>query len=102
MNRAERSTAAQKSDFGLFQTTIMLEEQVRQRTMELEETLCENERITRSLRESEATFRGVVNQSLIGIAISDGIPSPTPTRSSAKSLATRPTRCASCARSTSQ
>ena len=29
MDRAERNTSAQVSDFGMFQTTIMLEEQVR-------------------------------------------------------------------------
>jgi len=32
MDRAESSTNAQGSDFGLFQTTIMLQEQVRRRT----------------------------------------------------------------------
>ncbi|OHC67642.1 MAG: hypothetical protein A2045_10370 [Rhodocyclales bacterium GWA2_65_20] len=69
MNRAERSTNAQGSDFGLFQTTIMLEEQVRRRTEDLEAALRENEKVTRALRESEAKFRGVVSQSLVGIAI---------------------------------
>ena len=47
----------------------MLEEQVRQRTVELEAALRENERTNRSLRESEARFRAVVNQSLVGIVI---------------------------------
>lgn len=69
MNRAERSTNAQGSDFGLFQTTIMLEEQVRRRTEDLEAALRENEKVTRALRESEAKFRGLVSQSLVGIAI---------------------------------
>ncbi len=69
MNRAERSTNAQGSDFGLFQTTIMLEEQVRRRTEALEEALSENEKINRALRESEAKFRRIVNQPLVGIAI---------------------------------
>jgi len=32
MDRAERNTSAQVSDFGMFQTTIMLEEQVRRRS----------------------------------------------------------------------
>jgi diguanylate cyclase (GGDEF)-like protein/PAS domain S-box-containing protein len=50
----------------------MLEQQVRQRTKKLEQALRENERITRNLRASEATFRGLVNQSLIGIAITEG------------------------------
>lgn len=35
MDRAERSANAQGSDFSLFQTTVMLEEQVRHRTEEL-------------------------------------------------------------------
>ena len=73
MDRAERNTSAQDSDFSVFQTTIMLEAQVRRRTTELEVALRENEKITRALRESEAKFRGVVSQSLVGIVlIEDG------------------------------
>ena len=68
MDRVERSMGVQGSDFGLFQTTIMLEEQVRLRTAELHAALLENERINRSLSASEAKFRRVVNQSLVGIA----------------------------------
>jgi diguanylate cyclase (GGDEF)-like protein/PAS domain S-box-containing protein len=69
MDRAERSTKVQGSDFGMFQTTIMLEDQVRRRTEELETALHENERINAALRESEGRFHGLVNQSLAGIAI---------------------------------
>jgi diguanylate cyclase (GGDEF)-like protein/PAS domain S-box-containing protein len=69
MDRAEHSTSVQASDFSLFQTAIILEEQVRRRTAELEAALRENEKITRALRESEAKFRGLVSQSLVGIAI---------------------------------
>ncbi len=69
MDRAERSTNLQGSDFSLFQTAILLEEQVRRRTTELEAALHENEKITRALRESEAKFRGLVSQSLVGIVI---------------------------------
>jgi diguanylate cyclase (GGDEF)-like protein/PAS domain S-box-containing protein len=73
MDRAERNTSAQGSDFSMFQTTIMLEEQVRRRTAELEAALRENEKINRALRESEAKFRGLVSQSLVGIVlIEDG------------------------------
>jgi hypothetical protein len=39
MDRAERNTSSQGSDFSIFQTTIMLEEQVRRRTAELEAAL---------------------------------------------------------------
>jgi len=73
MDRAERNASAQGSDFSRFQTTIMLEEQVRHRTAELEAALRENEKINRALRESEAKFRGLVSQSLVGIVlIEDG------------------------------
>jgi len=69
MNRAERSTNVQGSDFSLFQSTAMLEEQIRSRTKELETLVRENETANRNLRESEAKFRAVINQSLVGIAI---------------------------------
>jgi diguanylate cyclase (GGDEF)-like protein/PAS domain S-box-containing protein len=69
MDRAERSTNAQGSEFSLFQTTIMLQEEVRRRTAELEEALHLNETANRALRESEQRFRGLVSQSLVGIAI---------------------------------
>ena len=69
MNRAERNTSVQNSDFNLFQTTIVLEEKVRRRTEELEASLRDNEHITRALRESEERFRGLVSQSLVGIGI---------------------------------
>ena len=69
MDRAERSTLAQGSDFGAFQTTVMLEKQVRLRTAELEAAMRDNESITRALRESEAKFRSLVDQSLIGIVL---------------------------------
>lgn len=69
MNRAERSMSIGESDFNLFQTTIMLEEKVRRRTEELEAASRTNERTLRALRESEAKFHGLVEQSLVGIAI---------------------------------
>ncbi|OWW18103.1 sensor histidine kinase [Noviherbaspirillum denitrificans] len=50
INRAERSMNAQGSDFGLFQTAIVLEDQVRDRTRELEAALRENEKINRALQ----------------------------------------------------
>ena len=73
MDRAERSTSMQGSDYGTFETAIMLEDQVRRRTAELQAALAENESINRALRESEAKFRGLVSQSLVGIVlIEDG------------------------------
>lgn len=53
MNRAEKGVSAQGSDFGLFQTAVMLEDQVHQRTRELEEALHENEKINRALHRTQ-------------------------------------------------
>lgn len=69
MNRAERCTNSQSSDFSLFQTTIMLQEQVRLRMHELEATLRENEKINRTLVEAEAKFHSILDQSLVGITL---------------------------------
>lgn len=69
MNRVERSMSIGASDFSRLQTAIMLEEQIRRRTEELETALRTNEKILRALRESEAKFHGLVDQSLVGIAI---------------------------------
>jgi diguanylate cyclase (GGDEF)-like protein/PAS domain S-box-containing protein len=59
MNRAERSTEAHGSDFSLFQTAVMLEEQVRTRTLELETALRDNEKVNSALRKSEAKFAAI-------------------------------------------
>lgn len=67
MNRAERNTSVQGSDFNLFQTAITLEEQVRHRTRELEDARQENEKITRALRESENHHRLLVETSPVSI-----------------------------------
>jgi diguanylate cyclase (GGDEF)-like protein/PAS domain S-box-containing protein len=69
MDRAERSANAQGSDFSIFQTTVTLEELVRQRTAELDAALRRNEAMTRALADSESQFRSLVNQSLVGITI---------------------------------
>lgn len=46
-----------------------LEEQVRRRTAELQTALDQIEEINHALRESEARFRGLVGQSMVGIVI---------------------------------
>ncbi len=69
MDRAERSTSEQVTAYGVFQATIVLEDLVQRRTEELRRALDRNERITRTLRESEARFRGIAEQPLAGIAI---------------------------------
>ena len=54
INRAEREAGTRQGHFGLFQNAVMLENQVRRRTAELEAALRENERINRDLtRERE-------------------------------------------------
>jgi diguanylate cyclase (GGDEF)-like protein/PAS domain S-box-containing protein len=69
IGRVERAANVEASDFSLFETAVLLEAEVRDRTTELEAALRQNEKITRALRDSEAKFHGVVNQSLVGIAI---------------------------------
>lgn len=67
MDRAERNSSLQGSDFNLFQTAITLEEQVRRRTVALEEAQRDMERITRALRESETRHRLLVENSPVSI-----------------------------------
>jgi diguanylate cyclase (GGDEF)-like protein/PAS domain S-box-containing protein len=67
MNRAERNTSLQGSDFNLFQTAITLEDQVRRRTAELEDARQETEKMTRALRESENHHRLLVENSPVSI-----------------------------------
>ncbi len=56
MDRAESGSNRFDADFGLQQTTILLEDQVRLRTAELEAAIRELERSNRSLRDSEERF----------------------------------------------
>lgn len=67
MNRAERNTSIQGSDFNLFQTAVMLEDQVRLRTAELENAREETEKVTRALRESEHHHRLLIENSPVSI-----------------------------------
>jgi two-component system NtrC family sensor kinase len=54
MNRAEREASTRSGNYGLFQDAVMLENQIRRRTEELETALRDNERINRDLtRERE-------------------------------------------------
>ncbi len=57
MDRAERSLDSQGSDFGLFQTTLALEQTVEQRTSELEQAVNANEAINRDLLRLTETLR---------------------------------------------
>lgn len=67
MDRAERSSSGQGSDFSLFQTAVLLEEQVRRRTEELEAALLRNETTNRALREAEQNYRSIFDGASIGI-----------------------------------
>ena len=67
MDRAERNTSVQGSDFNLFQTAITLEGQVRKRTEQLEAARLETEKMTRALRESENRHRLLIENSPVSI-----------------------------------
>ncbi|MFA5939341.1 MAG: GGDEF domain-containing protein [Sinimarinibacterium sp.] len=62
MDRAERFSDAGDSAFGSFQTSILLESEVRRRTGELEAALRENEQITRSLERVRVTMEREIEQ----------------------------------------
>lgn len=57
MDRAERSGGAEVSGYSIFQTAVVLEEQVRRRTQELEQAMRDVEHANRALRESERQIR---------------------------------------------
>lgn len=72
MDRVENNLSLQSSSyFGLFQSKILLENQVKQRTRELDAALRKIEKMNRVLKESEAKFRAVLDQSLVGIVITE-------------------------------
>lgn len=64
MDRAEHGLNSESSDFSLFQTTVALEEKVRQRTRELHDTMDQlaqaNERLDLSLSELRSTQHQLV------------------------------------------
>jgi len=62
MDHAEQRRNAHGSDFGLFQTAVMLEDQVRERTKELEAALHENEKINRKLQYTQAQMAREIEQ----------------------------------------
>ena len=67
MNSAERKASLQGSDFNLFHTAITLEDQVHQRTVELEEARLETEKFTRALRERENNHQLLLENSPVSI-----------------------------------
>ncbi|MEJ2423475.1 MAG: sensor domain-containing diguanylate cyclase [Candidatus Thiodiazotropha sp.] len=69
MNRVERCTDIQGSDFTLFQSTLMLEEQIRLRTAQLEQALGDKVALAEKLRKSEAKFSAIFNMTPDPIAL---------------------------------
>jgi two-component system NtrC family sensor kinase len=57
MNRAERDMSAKVSDFGVFQSGVALENEVRERTQQLEAALRENERVNQALQSEKEEQR---------------------------------------------
>jgi len=62
MNRAERDMSTRRSDFGWFQSTILLEDEVRARTRELEAALRDNERMNRDLQRAKERLEQEVEE----------------------------------------
>jgi two-component system NtrC family sensor kinase len=60
MNRAERDMSEKVSDFGVFQSAVALENQVRERTQQLEAALRENERVNRALQSEKEEQRVLI------------------------------------------
>jgi diguanylate cyclase (GGDEF)-like protein/PAS domain S-box-containing protein len=63
-DRAERTETISQTDFGIFQSTIILEDQVRSRTSELL-------RVKEQLGQSELKLRNILEHAPIGMAITD-------------------------------
>jgi diguanylate cyclase (GGDEF)-like protein/PAS domain S-box-containing protein len=59
IDRAEASDEPGRSEFGIFRTTVMLEDQVRNRTHALKVALGQLEESNRALRESRAELRAI-------------------------------------------
>jgi diguanylate cyclase (GGDEF)-like protein/PAS domain S-box-containing protein len=69
MDRIEKITNFQGTDFNIFQTNIFLEDQVRRRTGELEAAMLGNESILCSLREAEYRNRLLVENAPLSIHV---------------------------------
>lgn len=78
VERAEQAMDLSQTDYGMFQSTILLEDQVRTRTHELEAALQQSENISHELKvanekieQSELRFRNILENSPIGMCILD-------------------------------
>ena len=78
IERAEREVDGSQSGYGMFQSTILLEDLVRSRTRELEDALQRNESISRELQvanekseKSEQKLSNILELAPIGMCIAD-------------------------------
>ncbi|WP_297184802.1 diguanylate cyclase [uncultured Porticoccus sp.] len=62
MNRAEHASSLQGSAFNLFQTAIVLEEEVQRRTEQLEVALQDNKKMTRALQQAKDQMDAEMSQ----------------------------------------
>ncbi|MBS0369971.1 MAG: histidine kinase [Proteobacteria bacterium] len=62
IKRAEQSMNSQSSSFGMFQNTLLLEQQVRRRTQELEIALRKNEAMNRELQQAKARMEREIEE----------------------------------------
>jgi diguanylate cyclase (GGDEF)-like protein/PAS domain S-box-containing protein len=70
IERAEASDEPERSEFGIFRTTVLLEDQVRNRTHALKVALGQLEESNRALRESRAELRAIFDLMPNPLAIS--------------------------------
>lgn len=72
IKRAEQSMNSQTSSFGMFQNTLLLEQQVRRRTQELEIALRKNEAMNRELQQAKARMEREIDEHKLTQAALEG------------------------------
>ena len=72
INRAEQSMNSQTTSFGMFQNTLLLEQQVRRRTQELEIALRKNEAMNRELQQAKARMEREIEEHKLTQAALEG------------------------------
>ncbi|MBS0353122.1 MAG: histidine kinase [Proteobacteria bacterium] len=72
IKRAEQSMNSQTTSFGMFQNTLLLEQQVRRRTQELEIALRKNEAMNRELQQAKARMEREIEEHKLTQAALEG------------------------------
>lgn len=72
IKRAEQSMNSQTTSFGMFQNTLLLEQQVRRRTQELEIALRKNEAMNRELQQAKARMEQEIEEHKLTQAALEG------------------------------